>query len=130
MRRAEEAVPAPALVRSAEEVVVRDTGGVNPPEESGDEVRVASLLATRGEDVRPMTGGVAVRDGGGVGRLMAGLSQEEKKSSSASLGVEASSPPSMITSGFLWEVSWVEGKQRRRRRRGRVTVLRHRRSSS
>lgn len=102
MRRAEDAVPAPALVRSAEEVVVRETGGVIPPEVSGEEVR-AALLATRGEDVRPMTGGVAVRDGGGVGRLMEGLSQEEKKSSSASLGVEASSPPSMITSpGFLW----------------------------
>lgn len=101
MRRAEEAVPAPALVRSAEEVVVRDTGGIIPPEVSGEEVRAA--LATRGEDVRPMTGGVAVRDGGGVGRLMEGLSQDEKKSSSASLGVEASSPPSMITSpGFLW----------------------------
>lgn len=102
MRRAEEAVPAPALVRSAEEVVVRDTGGVKPPEVSGEEVRIVSLLATRGEDVRPITGGVAVRDGGGVGRLMEGLSHEEKKSSSASLGVEASSPPSTITSpGFL-----------------------------
>lgn len=82
--------------------MVRETGGIIPPEVSGEEVR-AALLATRGEDVRPMTGGVAVRDGGGVGRLMEGLSQEEKKSSSASLGVEASSPPSMITSpGFLW----------------------------
>lgn len=97
VRRAEEAVPAP-LVRSAEEVVVRDTGGVKPPEVSGEVVRVASLLETRGEEVRPMTGGVAVRDGGGVGRLMEGLSHEEKKSSSASLGVAASSPPSMITS--------------------------------
>lgn len=82
--------------------MVRDTGGVKPPEMSGEEVRIVSLLATRGEDVRPITGGVAVRDGGGVGRLMEGLSHEEKKSSSASLGVAASSPLSTITSpGFL-----------------------------
>lgn len=103
----------PALVRSADEVVVRDTGGVGVPEVSGEGVRMVSLLETRGEEVRPITGGVAVREGGGVGRLMEGLSQEEKKSSSASLGVAASSPPSTITSlGYLEGVSfWVsQGK--------------------
>lgn len=51
-----------------------------------------------------MTGGVAVREMGGVGRLMAGLSQEEKKSSSGSpAGVPTSvSAPSITTSpGYL-----------------------------
>jgi len=38
----------------------------------------------KGEGVRPTTGGVAVRETGGVGFLMAGLSQDEKKSSSPS----------------------------------------------
>lgn len=42
-----------------------------------------------GDAVRLTTGGVEVLDGGLLGRLMAGLSQEEKKSSSGSpAGVE------------------------------------------
>lgn len=41
----------------------------------------------KGDPVRLTTGGVPVRDGGLLGRLMEGLSQEEKKSSSASAGV-------------------------------------------
>src|SRR5438046_1136714 len=45
-----------------------------------------------GEGVRPTTGGVAVREGGGVGRFIDGLSHEEKKSPSGSpAGVEAPS---------------------------------------
>ena len=63
---------------------------------SGDADRATSfpLAAFRkGEGVRPITGGVAVRETGGVGLLIAGLSQEEKKSSSGSpAGVEDSSP--------------------------------------
>jgi hypothetical protein len=61
----------------------------------------------KGEGVRPTTGGVAVRDTGGVGLLIAGLSQEEKKSSSGSpAGVEVplpSAPASVITTsvGYL-----------------------------
>lgn len=59
----------------------------------------------KGDGVRPTTGGVAVRETGGVGFLMAGLSQEEKKSSSGSpAGVDAPSPasPSTTTSlGYL-----------------------------
>lgn len=115
MRRAPDADAAPPVfVRRAEEVVVRETGGVEagvePPDASGDLDRAISSpleLATRGEEVRPITGGVAVREGGGVGRLMEGLSQEEKKSSSASLGAVASSPPSTITSlGYLVGVSF------------------------
>ncbi len=38
-----------------------------------------------GEGVRPTTGGVPVRDIGGVGFLIEGLSHEEKKSSAGSL---------------------------------------------
>lgn len=62
-----------------------------------------------GDGVRPMTGGVAVREGGGVGRLIAGLSQDEKKSSSCSGVAMASSPPSATTSPgcLLYRVSWV-----------------------
>lgn len=58
-----------------------------------------------GEPVRPTTGGVAVRVGGGVGRLIEGLSQEEKKSSSAAAGAATSSIPSITTSsGYLSHV--------------------------
>ena len=59
-----------------------------------------------GEAVRPMMGGVEVREMGGVGFLMEGLSHEEKKSSSGSpagvLPAVASSPSLMTTSsGYL-----------------------------
>lgn len=89
---------------------MREAGGVGageePPDVSGDFDRAISApleeLATRGEEVRPITGGVAVREGGGVGRLIEGLSHEEKKSSSASAGAAASSLPSTTTSlGYL-----------------------------
>lgn len=57
---------------------------------SGDEARATSFplpfapAPRKGEGVRPTTGGVAVREAGGVGFLMEGLSQDEKKSSSGS----------------------------------------------
>lgn len=78
---------------------------------SGDPTRgisLPSLFALRkGDGVRPA--GVPVREMGGVGRLMAGLSQEEKKSSSVSpAGVEVSSAPApsvIITSpGYLFTI--------------------------
>jgi len=84
--------------------VVRETagGGSEAEEARGDLVR-AIPLPFEGVPALPTTGGVAVRDGGGVGRLMDGLSQEEKKSSSStSAGTAASSPPSTTTSpGYL-----------------------------
>ena len=61
----------------------------------------------KGDPVRLTTGGVPVREGGLLGRLMDGLSQEEKKSSSVSAGVlELSGVPagtSVMTtsSGYL-----------------------------
>ena len=64
-----------------------------PP--SGDFDRAIPLpLAVglrKGEAVRLMIGGVCVLDGGLLGRLIEGLSQEEKKSSLASAGVEVPS---------------------------------------
>lgn len=97
------------VLRRAAEVVMRLAGLVSPVafRERGDEVRAISLPAEfrKGEGVRPTTGGVAVRETGGVGFLMAGLSHEEKKSSSGSpAGVaEPSSTASVMTtsSGYL-----------------------------
>lgn len=60
---------------------------VEAGDESGDFERGVpplELVFRKGEPERPMTGGVDVLDGGLLGRLMEGLSQEEKKSSSAS----------------------------------------------
>ena len=62
----------------------------------GDFERVVELplaFAERnGEAVRETTGGVPVREGGLLGRLIVGLSQEEKKSSAGSpAGVEVPS---------------------------------------
>jgi len=55
--------------------------------------------ARRGEAVRPTTGGVLVLEIGGVGFLIEGLSQDEKKSSPLSLaGVAVPSAPSMAIS--------------------------------
>lgn len=81
--------------------------------ESGDADREISLpLAFRkGELVRPTIGGVLVRETGGVGLLIEGLSQEEKKSSLESLaGVaepSASAGTSVTTtsSGYLIHAS-------------------------
>ena len=65
--------------------------------------------------MRPTTGGVLVRETGGVGLLIEGLSQDEKKSSLESLeGVaepSASAAMSVITtsSGYLENVSATLG---------------------
>lgn len=86
--------------------------GLDSPVESdlarGDADRDVSFplpAFRKGDGVRPTTGGVAVRERGGVGLLMAGLSHEEKKSSSGSpAGVEepSSAPSAIITSlGYL-----------------------------
>lgn len=104
--------PGVVFLRAAEVVIRLAAGaaGVEASEsflESGEAVRWISLpLPRSGEAVRPMTGGVEVREMGGVGFLMAGLSHEEKKSSSGSpAGVllpVASSPSVMTTSsGYL-----------------------------
>ncbi len=45
----------------------------------------------KGDAVRLITGGVWVLDGGLLGRLIAGLSHDEKKSSLGSAGVEVPS---------------------------------------
>lgn len=94
------------VLRRAADVVMRLAAGFGSAEsvfDRGDETRGTSLLPAlrNGDGVRPTTGGVAFRDTGGVGFLIAGLSQEEKKSSSGSpAGVELPSPstPSTTTS--------------------------------
>lgn len=104
--------PAAPVLRRAAELVMRLAAGflASPSSdlERGEAERATSLAAPpgalrNGDGVRPE--GVPEREMGGVGRLMAGLSQEEKKSSSASsAGVaEPSSVPSLMTTspGFL-----------------------------
>lgn len=96
-------------MRRAADDVMRPAVGLDSVEsdlERGDAERAESLPAPafrKGDGVRPATGGVAVREAGGVGRLMAGLSQEEKKSSSGSpAGVAEPSPsaPSVMMTSF------------------------------
>ena len=90
---------------AADEVVRLAAGGVEEPPTfaSGEGARAMpfplELPARNGDGVLPAEG-VAVREIGGVGRLIAGLSQEEKKSSSGSpAGVEVPSVgPLLITS--------------------------------
>ncbi len=73
---------------------------------SGEGARAMSFplapALRNGDGVRPTTGGVAVREMGGVGFLIAGLSHDEKKSSSGSpagvLAPPAASPSVMTTS--------------------------------
>lgn len=94
--------------RIAEDVVVRETGGVAAGVgvwPSGDlGLLMLEPVVIAGEPVRPTTGGVAVRVGGGVGRLIAGLSHDEKKSSSSSTtGVASSMPSTTTSSGYLTE---------------------------
>lgn len=93
--------PTAVVLRRAAEVVMRLAAGLVSAASgfaSGEADRAVSLplaLAAlrKGDGVRPTTGGVAVRETGGVGRLMEGLSQDEKKSSSGSpAGVEEPSP--------------------------------------
>lgn len=109
---------------SAAECVIRLAAGLDSAEsvrERGEAVRAISFPAPfspalrKGDGVRPMTDGVPVRETGGVGFLMDGLSQEEKKSSSGSpAGVEAPSPasPSVMTTspGNLLAVSQAAGQ--------------------
>lgn len=117
---------------SAAECVIRLTAGLDSEDsvrESGEAVRAMSFPAPldsaalrKGDGVRPITDGVPVRETGGVGFLMAGLSQEEKKSSSGSpAGVEvpsAVSPSVMINSpGYLVAVSQVVGQRQAGRSR-------------
>lgn len=86
--------------RSAADVVMRLAAGFDSPSldlASGEGARAASLpfcAFTKGDGVRPTTGGVAVREMGGLGFLTAGLLQDEKKSSSSSAGVLPPSEPS------------------------------------
>lgn len=78
----------------------------------GDFERVPFPFAVEfrsGDEVRPTTGGVLVREGGLLGRLIDGLSHDEKKSSSVSLlgvlvpSVEEPDGTSVITTspGYL-----------------------------
>lgn len=101
--------PAAAPLRNAaEDVVLLAAGGLESELARGEALLEIPLPAPlpldpafrNGDGVRPTTGGVAVREIGGVGRLIEGLSQEEKKSSSASpAGVELPSVgPLLITS--------------------------------
>ena len=111
--------PAVVVFLSAADVVMRLplVAGLFSPSDlaSGEDVRAMSFplplapALMNGDGVRPTTGGVDVREIGGVGFLMAGLSQDEKKSSSGSpAGVfapSAASPPSVMTTslGYLTE---------------------------
>lgn len=81
----------PGVFRIAEEEMVRVVGGAGEDSLSirgdfGLAIPLPLVPGLRnGEDVRLITGGVCVLDGGLLGRLMAGLSQDEKKSSLGSL---------------------------------------------
>jgi hypothetical protein len=102
-----------ALDRMAADVVIRLEAGFAsdsaPPLASGDGERAVSLpicAFRKGEGVRPTTGGVAVREMGGLSFLTAGRLHEEKKSSSSSTGVSPPSVPSTLSvmttsSGYL-----------------------------
>lgn len=105
------AAPPVAVLRAAEAGIARAVAGAAAADSavSGDFGRAAPLAGAlrKGELVRLMPG-VPVRDGGLLGRLMVGLSQEEKKSSSSPAGVlvplaPASSARSVIitSSGYL-----------------------------
>jgi len=100
-----------AVFRIAVEETVRgvDVGPALSDELRGDFGRTVLLplepAVRKGDAVLLPTGGVAVREGGLLGRLMVGLSQEEKKSSSGSpAGVcapeAAESSISFITHSF------------------------------
>lgn len=106
------------LRNAADDVIRLAVGAAAEPSvfPSGDVALAIPLPAAlapalrKGEGVRPTTGGVAVRDTGGVGRLIDGLSQEEKKSSSGSpAGVEVPSAASLAASvmttsfGYLYD---------------------------
>lgn len=79
------------LLRTADAGTARGAAVDSVPAESGDFERVVPLpleeALRKGEAVRLPEAGVPVRDGGLLGRLMVGLSQDEKKSSSSAAGV-------------------------------------------
>lgn len=98
------------LRRAAVEVVRDAVGGVGSAAVRGDFVRAGGPLpfAPRNGDAVLVMPGVPVREGGLLGRLTEGLSQEEKKSSGSPAGVlvplpESASAASSTTtlSGFL-----------------------------
>lgn len=101
-----------ALDLIAADVVMRLEAGFasdSAPLASGDGERAVSLpfcVFRKGDGVRPTTGGVPVREMGGLSFLTAGLLHEEKKSSSSSTGVSPPSVPSTLSvmttsSGYL-----------------------------
>lgn len=66
------------------------------------EMPLVGLAVRKGDAVRETTGGVPVREGGLLGRLMVGLSQEEKKSSAGSpAGVEVPPVESAVASSVI-----------------------------
>ena len=86
-------VPAVAVLRIAGAETVPDVAGVDAEPVSDEAIRGDLGRAVplplipgfrNGDAVRLITGGVCVRDGGLLGRLMAGLSHDEKKSSAGS----------------------------------------------
>jgi len=97
------------LRRAAVEVVRDAVGGVGSAAVRGDFVRAGPLpLGARNGDAVLAMPGVPVREGGLLGRLIEGLSQEEKKSSGSPAGVLVPLPSSMSAasstttlSGFL-----------------------------
>jgi hypothetical protein len=114
--------PAPAAVplrNAADDVILLAAGAAAVAPSTftrGEDVRAIPLplpfelpALRNGEGVRPTTGGVAVREIGGVGRLMDGLSHEEKKSSSGSpAGVEVPSVgPLLITSVITTSLGYL-----------------------
>jgi len=110
-------VPVAVPLRNAADEVVRLAAGVAPSTFTrGEDVRAipfplpfAFPALRKGEGVRPTTGGVAVREIGGVGRLIDGLSHEEKKSSSGSpAGVDVPSVgPLLMTSVITTSVGYL-----------------------
>lgn len=91
-------------------------------EDSGDFGRAEAAAAVvaplpfalglrKGEAVRLALAGVPVREGGLLGRLMLGLSQEEKKSSSAGspAGVTVPEPSASGASVMMTSSGYLEG---------------------
>ena len=102
-RRAADVVilPMPGLVSDVESDLVKGEA----------DLEISLPLAAEfmnGEGVRPTTGGVPVREIGGVGFLIEGLSHEEKKSSAGSLaGVAAPPVPSPATSVITTSLGYL-----------------------
>ena len=107
-----------AAFRIEEDVIVRDGAGavVSLSVVASGVFGLADPLPfapafRNGEAVRLMTGGVCVREGGLLGLLMAGLSQDEKKSSLGSPeGVEE---PSLKAGESISVITTSSGNLRR-----------------